>query len=148
MAYKPLGWENDVTELSAENFNYMNDGITKSYPVKLISVSEEAPSEFNTGDKYYNKTNNKIYTAISTSEFNDGEVPEFDRFYYVTEENGNYIYNGIQEDIDYWKQMGHSMFASTQLGITQGRERYKQSGVDAEYFEDEETQNTTQRGEL
>lgn len=95
MAYNKINWVNDDTELSAENFNYMEDGIANSYNVSLLAVSETAPSECSTGDKYYNTTTKKIYTATATNTWGaSGEDPISDILYIVLEERTSYTYDG------------------------------------------------------
>ena len=82
MAYTKTNWVNDQTELNAENMNHIEDGIYNSQNVELIAVSDEAPSQCTTGDKYYNTEDNLIYTATGTNTWSeDGEEPISGIFY-------------------------------------------------------------------
>lgn len=63
--------------------------------VELIAVSNDAPSECSTGDKYYNKTTNKIYTATGTNTWGTtGEDAIEGILYIVFEEQTTYAYDG------------------------------------------------------
>lgn len=95
MAYNKINFVNDETEASAENFDHMEDGILNSYNVSLLAVSETAPSECSTGDKYYNTTTKKIYTATGTNTWGStGEDPISDILYVVFSEKNTYSYDG------------------------------------------------------
>lgn len=95
MAYQAKTWTNDVTELSAENFNPMEQGIAGAYPVQLIAISDTAPSECVEEDKYYNTSTKKIYTATGTNTWGtNGETPLEDTAYWLISENGSYAWNG------------------------------------------------------
>lgn len=97
MAYTKIGWVNDDTELSAENFNHIEDGIGNAYSVSLLAVTDTAPSECSEGDKYYNTTTNRIYTATGTDTWETtGVEPETGVFYVVFETQSNYTYDGTE----------------------------------------------------
>lgn len=95
MAYTKTTWVNNETELNAQNMNHIEDGIENTQNIKLIAVSEEAPSECVVGDKYYNITDNLIYTATETNTWSeDGEEPIYDILYIVLSEKTTYTYDG------------------------------------------------------
>lgn len=95
MAYTKINFVNDETDASAENFNHMESGIANSYNVSLLAVSETAPSECSTGDKYYNTSTKKIYTATSEDTWGTtGEDPISDILYIVLEERTSYTWDG------------------------------------------------------
>lgn len=95
MAYNKINFVNDETEASAENFDHMEDGILNSYNVSLLAVSDTAPSECSIGDKYYNTTTKKIYTATGTNTWGStGEDPISDILYVVFSEKNTYSYDG------------------------------------------------------
>lgn len=95
MAYQKNVWENDITELSAENMNHIEEGIENSQNVELIAISEEAPDECQIGDKYYNNDDNLIYEAIGQDEWSDdGEEPLRGIFYVLLSSQQNYYYDG------------------------------------------------------
>ena len=63
--------------------------------VELIAVSPTAPSECSLGDKYFNTTSNKIYTAIATDTWSStGENAVEGILYIVFNEQSTYAYNG------------------------------------------------------
>lgn len=63
--------------------------------VSLIAVSDTAPAECSTGDKYFNTTTNLIYTAVDTDTWSEtGEEPIEGIFYVVFNEQSSYAYNG------------------------------------------------------
>lgn len=95
MEYKRIKWIDDDTELSAENFNHMEEGIENSQNVELIAVTDTAPSTCTIGDKYYNTTDNLIYTATGTNTWDTaGQAPIEGIFYIVFSEQSSYSYNG------------------------------------------------------
>lgn len=79
--YIPNGYE-----LSDETFGGNGGGIIA---LKTITT---APSTFNTGDKYYNSTNDLIYTATSSSAWNNGETPSITSLYLNEVDNKLYRY--------------------------------------------------------
>ena len=94
MAYTPIDFVNEVTELDEDNMNHLEDGVKKSYNVSLIAISSTAPSEYSVGDKYFNTTTNLIYTATATGWGETGETPISDIFYIVFSTTCIYAYNG------------------------------------------------------
>ena len=95
MAYTKTNWVNDQTELNAENMNHIEDGIYNSQNVEIIAISDTAPTSCVTGDKYYNTTDNLIYTATGTNTWSeDGEEPIRDVFYILFSEQSSYSYDG------------------------------------------------------
>ena len=98
MAYTKTTWVNNETELNAENFNHIENGVEKAYGQQIIEVTSIAPEEFEVGDKYYNTADNKIYTAIDNQGTptwgTTGETPESGVFYIVLETQNIYTYNG------------------------------------------------------
>lgn len=95
MAYTKTNWVNDQTELNAENMNHIEDGIYNSQNVEIIAISDEAPSQCATGDKYYNTEDNLIYTATGTNTWSeDGEEPISGIFYILFSEQSSYSYDG------------------------------------------------------
>lgn len=79
--YIPNGYE-----LSDETFGGNDGGIIA---LKTITT---APSTFNTGDRYYNSTNDLIYTATSSSTWNNGETPSITSLYLNEADNKLYRY--------------------------------------------------------
>lgn len=61
--------------------------------VELIAVTDTAPTSFGTGDKYYNTTTNRIYTARS-GEWISPEEPIKGILYIILEEQKSYTYDG------------------------------------------------------
>lgn len=95
MAYNKTNWVNDQTELNAENMNHIENGISNAYNVSLLAVTDTAPSECSTGDKYYNTETGLIYTATGTNTWGTtGEEPISDILYIVLEERTSYTYDG------------------------------------------------------
>ena len=63
--------------------------------VELLAVSDTAPSECSTGDKYYNTETGLIYTATATDTWGTvGEEPIEDILYVVFSEKNTYAWNG------------------------------------------------------
>ena len=63
--------------------------------VELLAVTDTAPSECNEGDKYFNTTTKKIYTATGENTWgSEGVDPILDIFYIVLSEQKIYTYNG------------------------------------------------------
>ena len=63
--------------------------------VELIAISDTAPSTCVTGDKYYNTSTKKIYTATDTNTWGEtGETPLDGMFYIVFDEQSSYAWNG------------------------------------------------------
>lgn len=80
--------DNAIEEIIEEDIPSLLD-------VELIAVVDTAPSECSTGDKYYNTTTNKIYTATGINTWGtNGETPLDGILYIVFDEQTTYAYNG------------------------------------------------------
>ena len=78
---------NETEKIKVENLINEN--------VELIAVSPTAPSECSLGDKYFNTTSNKLYTAIATNTWSStGENAVEGILYIVFNEQSTYAYNG------------------------------------------------------
>lgn len=66
--------------------------------VQLIAVTDTAPEEYETGDKYYNTTDNKIYTATSNNWANP-QTPIENIFYIILETQNIYTYDDENETL-------------------------------------------------
>ena len=63
--------------------------------IELIAVVDTAPAECSTGDKYYNTTTKKIYTATATDTWSEtGEDPISGILYIVYNEQASYSWDG------------------------------------------------------
>ena len=63
--------------------------------IELLTVSSAAPTECNIGDKYYNTTTSKIYTATATNTWGtEGENPTSLYLYVDLEHKELYYFNG------------------------------------------------------
>lgn len=91
------------TPINAQNLGKMDNEIKRIveedipsvYDEKLLTISDTAPSECIEGDKYYNTTDNKIYTAVATDTWSqDGDTPIEGKLYIVFNEQSTYAYNG------------------------------------------------------
>lgn len=84
-----------TTPLSSTNLNQMQDNMENAIiPIKLVTISDTAPSSATTGDMYYNITDNKVYTATGTNIWDSGSTPRYDGFYINTSDNTLFYYNG------------------------------------------------------
>lgn len=78
---------NETKKIKVENL--LNEN------VELIAVSSTAPSECSLGDKYFNTTTNKIYTATGTDTWGTtGEDAKEGILYIVFDTQESYAYNG------------------------------------------------------
>lgn len=93
MSYVRRNWVNDETELSAENMNYIENGIYDNQNIEIIAYSEEAPADYNLGDRYYNSVNDKIYIATETGWESEGE-PLRGPLYLLLDTQTSFYYNG------------------------------------------------------
>ena len=66
--------------------------------VQLIAVTDTAPEEYETGDKYYNTTDNKIYTATS-NDWANPQTPIENIFYIILETQNIYTYDDENETL-------------------------------------------------
>lgn len=83
------------TPLNSTNLNQMQDNMEDAIiPIKLIDISNTAPSSATTGDMYYNTTDNKVYTATADNTWDNGSTPRYDGFYVNKENNTIHYYNG------------------------------------------------------
>lgn len=95
MAYDEQTWVNGESQANAQRFNHMEAGIKNAYNVSLIAITNIQPSECNEGDKYFNTTDNLIYTATDTDTWSaTGETPISDKTYVLTTDGSTYTYNG------------------------------------------------------
>lgn len=90
---------NRTTPISAANLNAIQNNVENAIGelenVELIAVSDTAPSECSTGDKYYNTIDKKIYTATSNNTWGaTGEDPISGIFYIVFDEQSSYSWDG------------------------------------------------------
>ena len=86
---------NMTTPLSSANLNQMQDNMENAIiPIKLVTISDTAPSSATTGDMYYNTTDNKVYTATATNTWDSGSTPRYDGFYINTNDNTLFYYDG------------------------------------------------------
>lgn len=97
MAYEKQTWINrDATKpANATRLNHIEDGIYNAYNVSLIAITNIEPSEYNEGDKYFNTSDNLIYTATGSNEWSEtGETPISDKTYVLLEDGSTYMYDG------------------------------------------------------
>lgn len=89
----------EKTPIDADNLNKMQENAKKAIKnrkptIELLTVSSAAPSECNIGDKYYNTTISKIYTAIATNTWGtEGENPSSLYLYADLEHKELYYYD-------------------------------------------------------
>lgn len=82
------------------NLNKMQENAEKAInerkpTIELLTVSDTAPTQCNIGDKYYNTTTSKIYTAIATNMWaTTGENPSNLYLYADLEHKELYYYDG------------------------------------------------------
>lgn len=90
----------EKTPIDADNLNKMQENAKKAIKnrkptIELLTVSSAAPSECNIGDKYYNTTTSKVYTAIATNTWaTTGENPSNLYLYADLEHKELYYYDG------------------------------------------------------
>lgn len=91
--------------LKEEDLNYMDEGIKKLYDAKLINktvvelktVAEEAPTQCEEGDLYYNTTTNLIYKATGSNVWGTtGDTPS-SKYLYVDKTNSKLHYYDGQD---------------------------------------------------
>ena len=91
---------NTQTPVDASNLNTMQTNIETEVNKKinfihLMTVDNTAPEECNDGDKYYNTTNELIYTATGTDTWGTvGVTPDKDCLYIDDTNKALYMYNG------------------------------------------------------
>ena len=90
----------EKTPIDADNLNKMQENAKKAIKnrkptIELLTVSSAAPTECNIGDKYYNTTTSKIYTAIATNTWGtEGENPSSLYLYVDLEHKELYYFDG------------------------------------------------------
>jgi len=99
--YDEQTWVNGESQANAQRFNHMEAGIKNAYNVSLIAITNIEPSECNEGDKYFNTSDNLIYTATDTDTWSEtGTTPISDKTYVLVTDNTTYAYlNGTLEQI-------------------------------------------------
>lgn len=112
------------TPIDADNLNKIQQNAKKAIKnrkpvVELLTVSSKAPSTCVVGDKYYNTTTSKIYTAIATNMWaTTGENPSSLYLYADLEHKELYYYDGTD-----FKSYGSGKkevgYADEQLGGTE-----------------------------
>lgn len=96
MAYEKQTWVNRQSQANATRLSHIEDGIYNAYMTSLIAITNIEPSECNEDDKYYNTSDNLIYTATGSNEWSEtGETPISGKIYVLLENNSTYMYNGI-----------------------------------------------------
>lgn len=105
MAYEKVNWlnkgETGAKYINKTNLNQMDSGIynldlNKVEVIQLLTVGDTAPAECERGDKYYNTTNELIYTATTTDTWGtEGEVPLSTRLYVDLSSSKLYYYDGV-----------------------------------------------------
>lgn len=91
---------NTQTPVDASNLNTMQTNIETEINKKinfihLLTVDSVAPEECSNGDKYYNTTNELIYTSTGTDTWGTvGTIPDEDCLYIDDTNKALYIYNG------------------------------------------------------
>ena len=84
-----------ATPLNSSNLKQMQDNMENAIiPIKLVTISDTAPTTATTGDMYYNTTDNKVYTATADNTWDNGGTPRYDGFYINTNDNTLFYYNG------------------------------------------------------
>lgn len=93
--YDEQTWVNGESQANAQRFNHMEAGIKNAYNVSLIAITSIEPSECNEGDKYFNTSDNLIYTATNTDTWSEtGETPISNKTYVLLGDGSTYMYNG------------------------------------------------------
>ncbi len=99
MIYERVNWlnkgETGAKPINKTNLNQMDKGIYDLQNIELIGVEKTAPTECTTGDKYFNTTDKKIYTATADNTWGEtGETPLRGILYVVISSQTSYYYNG------------------------------------------------------
>ena len=93
---------NKTTPINAENLNKIQENVEKAIKnrkptIELLTVSSTAPSTCAVGDKYYNTTTSKIYTATATNTWaRTGENPSNLYLYVDLEHKELYYFDGTR----------------------------------------------------
>lgn len=90
-----VGIANGVASLDASGLvptsqlpSYVDDVID------LLTISDTAPATYTTGDKYYNSSSKKIFTAVSNSSWGTGATPTAGVIYVTLDTNLSYRWSG------------------------------------------------------
>lgn len=87
-----------VVDSSADETKKISVGSLIPNNVNIIAVTDTAPVEYETGDKYYNTDENKIYTATSWG-WENPETPIGGILYVILAEQKTYTYDGDNETL-------------------------------------------------
>lgn len=78
-----------------DNAEKVNGKVPSNDVIDLLKLSTSAPTSCVTGDKYYNTTSKKIFTATGTNTWGStGVVPETGKIYVSLENNKTYRWSG------------------------------------------------------
>lgn len=99
MIYERINWlnkgETGAKPINKTNLNQMDKGIYDLQNIELIGVEKTAPTECTTGDKYFNTTDKKIYTATADNTWGEpGETPLRGILYVIISSQTSYYYDG------------------------------------------------------
>ena len=84
-----------IVDISANETKKITVGDLLDKNIELIAVTDTAPSGCLAGDKYYNTTTKKVYTAIATDTWSEtGETPTSGILYIVYAEQASYSWDG------------------------------------------------------
>lgn len=108
MSYQKVNWlnkgETGAKYINKTNLNQMDNGIynldlNKVEVIQLLTVGDTAPVECERGDKYYDTTDELIYTATTTDTWGtEGETPLSTRLYVDLSSSKLYYYDGTNFD--------------------------------------------------
>lgn len=85
----------NLRKMDNEIKTIVEEDIPSVLNVRLLAVDDIEPTECSTGDKYFNKTTNLIYTATGTNTWDtNGETPIVGILYVVFDEQTTYAYDG------------------------------------------------------
>lgn len=84
-----------INKVIADDMNEIKEAVNDNETKVLIAVSDTAPSECNTGDLYYNTTDNEIYVATATDTWSStGTEPTENTIYILFDTKTTYSYDG------------------------------------------------------
>ena len=85
----------DINKVNDTDMNMIKNAVNDNETKILIAVADTAPEECETGDMYYNTTDNLIYTATSPNTWGTtGIAPTENTIYVVIDTQISYIYDG------------------------------------------------------
>jgi len=85
----------DINKCNATDMNEIKEVVNENETKILLAVSSSAPATCETGDMYYNTTNDLIYTATGTNTWGStGEEPTENTIYIVFDSQSAYAYDG------------------------------------------------------